>query len=367
MPVNFNPRLILWPFSLIYRLAVGIRNRMFDSGRLPSVSFYVPVISVGNLTAGGTGKTPHVEYLAARLSANNRVAVLSRGYGRKSSGFVLLGKKTSARVGGDEPVQIKNKYPYIKVAVDNGRVHGINKLLNCKNPPEVIILDDAFQHRHVKPAMSVLLVNYLRPVFSDFLLPAGNLREPAGNVSRADAVIVTKCPPGISDIRMQDFITRLKTPKGIPVFFTTYSYEDPVFVFRGKGEKVAKTTLSEMRRKEAGILMVTGIADPRPLKEYLSGITGVDDAITYGDHHTFTDADIKKITARYRGIAKDKKYIVCTEKDAMRLKGLKIKDKKIRKAICYIPVEVKFLAGGEEPFLEHLGNFLKYPTEGLSL
>ncbi len=323
MPVNFSPRLVLWPFSLLYRVVIGIRNRMFDSGSLSSVSFDIPVISVGNLTAGGTGKTPHVEYLAARLSKNNRVAVLSRGYGRKSSGFVLLGKKTTAAVGGDEPVQIKNKYPYIKVAVDNDRVHGINKLLKRKNPPEVIILDDAFQHRHVKPAMSVLLVNYLRPVFSDFLLPAGNLREPAGNISRADAVIVTKCPAAISGIKMQDFITKLKTPKRIPVFFTTYSYGDPVFVFRGKGEKSAKITLSEMQEGKAGILMVTGIADPRPLKEYLSAITGVDDAVIFGDHHTFTEADIKKIAARYRGIAKDKKYIVCTEKDAVRLKGLK--------------------------------------------
>ncbi|RPH73548.1 tetraacyldisaccharide 4'-kinase [bacterium] len=355
-------RTILWPFSLLYGIAVGVRNRFFDRGRLPSVAFGVPVISVGNITAGGTGKTPHVEYLAALLSGRHRVAVLSRGYGRKTGGFILLGKNSKASEAGDEPVQIKRKFPGIEVAVCNDRVQGIKKLLEMDPAPEIILLDDAFQHRYVKPRVSVLLVNYNRPVFRDMLLPAGNLREPWKNAKRADIVIVTKCTVPLPGHEMSSFVSKLKVRDGQSVYFTTYAYGEPVFLYPGDHAQHEDLTFGMLQKQGAGILLVTGVADPRPLKDFLSGKAEVSASITYGDHHNFTAADIGNISAKFGSIRKDKKYIMVTEKDAVRIADMKISDKKLREALCYIPVKVKFLAGGEASFTGRLEYFLKKQT-----
>ena len=357
--MRLNFRIILWPLSLFYRIVIYYRNLLFDTGEIRSVSFGVPVISVGNITAGGTGKTPHVEYLAAKLSGDKKVAVLSRGYGRNSNGFILLTKGSTAAEAGDEPAQIKRKFPDVKVAVDNDRVHGIKKLLKFRNAPEIIILDDAYQHRYVKPRVSILLVSFRRPIFNDLILPAGNLREPRKNTQRADIIIVTKCPPSMTIHERTSFVLKLKLRKGLKVYFTTYSYGEPVFLFPRKDGGTKPLTFGRMRKQDAGILLVTGIADPVPLKDFLKSRAEICESITYGDHHLFTKRDLEFISGKFRNIRKYNKYVVMTEKDAVRIRDMDIKDRKMRKALCYVPVEVEFLAGGERPFLKDLENFLK--------
>jgi tetraacyldisaccharide 4'-kinase len=365
--MKLNIRIILWPFSLLYGIVIYFRNLFFDTGELESVSFGVPVISVGNITAGGTGKTPHVEYLASALSDGRRVAVLSRGYGRKGSGFLLVRKDSGVAEAGDEPLQVKRKFPHIIVAVDNKRVHGIKKLLKFKKSPAVVILDDAFQHRYVKPQVSILLVSYQRPLFKDLLLPAGNLREPKKNARRADMVIVSKCPPLMKRDEMEDFMARMKLKKDTAIYFTTYSYGQPEYVFPGKHKRARPPALKKMKKNNAGILMVSGIADPGPLKRYLQNEAELTDSIIYGDHHMFTERDLACISSRYRKIKRDEKYIFLTEKDAVRMGEIKISNRELRKAMCYIPVQVKFLAESGETFMNDLANRLKKAPDDISL
>jgi tetraacyldisaccharide 4'-kinase len=365
--MKFNIRIILWPFSLLYGIVIYFRNLFFDTGELESVSFGVPVISIGNITAGGTGKTPHVEFLASALSDDRRVAVLSRGYGRKGSGFLLVRKDSGVAEAGDEPLQVKRKYPHVIVAVDNKRVHGIKKLLKFKKPPEVVILDDAFQHRYVKPQLSILLVSYQRPLFNDLLLPAGNLREPKKNARRADMVIVSKCPALMTQDEMEDFTMRMKLKKGPAIYFTTYSYGQPAYVFPGKHNRTKPPGLKKIKKNHAGILLVSGIADPGPLKRYLQNEAELTDSIVYGDHHMFTERDLAFISSRFGKIKRDEKYIFLTEKDAVRMQEIKIKNRELRKAMCYIPVTVKFLAKSGETFLNDIADHLKKAPDDISL
>lgn len=360
-------RKILLPFSLVFRLAVFVRNLLFDLKILPSRSFKVPVIALGNITVGGTGKTPHVEYLVGLLHDRCRVAVLSRGYKRKTRNFLVVLKKSKVAEAGDEPLQIKRKYPGTYVAVDRKRCHGIRRLMKMKPRPEAIILDDAFQHRHVKPGLSILLVDYNRPVFRDMLLPAGNLREPWKNAARADIIIVAKCPEKLNGIEKARFISYLKIRLKQNIFFTKYAYGDPVPVFqRGKNRKRILNYKS-LHKAGARIILVTGIADPAPLRNFLSGHMTVYDELVYSDHHRFGYRDLKAIADSYERAGENAKYIFTTEKDAMRLRELNVKDKQLRKAFHYIPVEVKFLSKGEKPFIKRVSKYLKKAGKALSL
>ncbi len=346
---------LLYPLSLIYGLIVYLRNLLFDFNIIKSRSFDIPVISIGNITAGGTGKTPHVEYLVSQLQAYCRIAVLSRGYKRKSKGFIIAGKRTLVKEVGDEPRQIKLKFPEVIMAVDNKRVHGIRQLIAEFPGIEVIILDDAFQHRYVKAGLSIVLVNYERPVFKDFMLPLGNLREYCGNINRADMVIITKCPPDINNIKRKIFIEKLKLKHNQPVFFTTYNYENPVPLFR---KKALSISFKQIRKENAEILLITGIANSKPLKDYLLEYTGAITEIAFPDHHAYRQKDIDLIKKRFNQMISPVKIIITTEKDAVRLMEWKADLGNLKPFIYYVPVNVKFLAKGEKPFIKRIHKYV---------
>jgi tetraacyldisaccharide 4'-kinase len=352
-------RPILLPFSPLYWLVVWIRNLLFNLGVLRSTKFNIPVISLGNITVGGTGKTTHVEYLVRLLKNDYKVAVLSRGYKRKSGNFMLAAVKSHVHEIGDESLQIKRKFPEIPVAVNNNRVDGVKKLIRTFPKLDVVILDDAYQHRYIKPGLSILLVDYNRPVFHDVLLPAGNLREPWRNSKRADIIIVAKCPLNLSPSERANFTANLKLTPKQRIFFTSYNYETPVAVFPGKRHHQEIYTYKQLRKIDAGILLVTGIANPKPLKRFLEKNMYVNDEIAFPDHHQYTYTDLLTIKERLGSINAPEKYIVVTEKDAIRLRELEIADKALRKAFIYIPVEVGFLAKGEKPFIKRIYKYLK--------
>lgn len=352
-------RIVLWPIAIVYRMIVCIRNLLFDLNILPSKSFKIPVISIGNITVGGTGKTPHVEYLAGFLQDRYRVAVLSRGYKRKTRNFLPVTLASTVSTTGDEPLQIKRKLPSLLVVVDRDRVNGIRKLIEMKPRMQLIILDDAFQHRRVTPGLSILLVDYNRPVFHDMLLPAGNLREPWKNIIRADIIIITKCPPKIDLIERARFISQLKRRSEQDIFFTKYAYGAPVPVFPGRKNKQKPLQYKSLQKYGGRILLVTGIADPEPLRNHLSAFVDIAGQLSYADHHRYSNRDLKEISLRYSRFGDKVKYIFTTEKDAVRLRELDIRDKHLRKAFYYIPVEVKFLSKGEKPFIKRISKFLK--------
>ena len=304
----------LMPLSWLYGLGVSIRNLMFDVGMLKSKSFPIPVICVGNITAGGTGKTPHTEYLIKLLSKKYQIGVLSRGYKRESQGYILATNQTPMLDIGDEPYQMKHKFPQIHMAVDKDRCHGITELMRANVQPstEVVILDDAYQHRYVKPGLYILLMDYHRLIYFDKLLPAGRLRESMAGRMRADIIIVTKCPRQITPMERRGIEMSLKLASWQKVFFTTYHYRD---WFKDVGNNP---------------LLVTGIASPEQMEYDLQKLIPKFEMMSFPDHHNFTQQDIENIRAKAAG-----RTILTTEKDATRLKGLK--NMKI------VPIEVEFL------------------------
>jgi tetraacyldisaccharide 4'-kinase len=350
-------RPLLLPFSFFYWVGVTVRNRLFDLRILHSRAFGNPVISIGNITVGGTGKTPHVEMLVKMLKSDYRIAVLSRGYKRKSSGFIMASRHSLVSDIGDEPMQIKNKFPDISVAVDSDRVHGVDRLLKSRHRPDVVILDDAFQHRYITPGLSIVLVDYSRPVFNDFLLPAGNLREPWKNIRRSHMVIITKCPENIFPQEMAWFTQKLHLDREQELFFTTFSYGSPEPVFPAKKGKDAPT-FKQLRKLHAGILLVSGIANPQPLLQFLQKIVKVNETMFFADHHEFTNLDIHNISLRFHSMSGIKKFIMVTEKDAVKIRELDM-DEQLKKVFLFVPVEVQFLARGEKSFYKRIEKFIK--------
>ncbi|MBN2484621.1 MAG: tetraacyldisaccharide 4'-kinase [Bacteroidales bacterium] len=340
-------RLFLVPFSLLYGIAVAVRNRLFDHGILKSKKFDVPIISVGNITVGGTGKTPHIEYLAQLLQKKFRVGVVSRGYKRKTKGFVLAGKKSTPSDIGDEPFQVYKKFDKIALAVSENRVEGISKLLKKKKKTRAVLLDDAFQHRYVLPGLSIVLIDYNRPVFSDFLLPAGNLREGISALKRAQVVIVTKSPKTLTSNDTGFWQKRLRLLPSQHLFFSTMEYGslEPVF-----GKKHLYKNPGQLKRHNVQVLLVTGIANPRPIEGYLSGFGIGCQLVRFPDHHNFTRADIDKIRKQFSGLKAEQKIILTTEKDAVRMIHLQGFPKKIKPFCYYLPVKVKFANDTAEQF-----------------
>jgi tetraacyldisaccharide 4'-kinase len=329
---------LLFPFSLLYGLAVGIRNLLFDWDLLPSEEFDLPVISVGNITAGGTGKTPHVEYLAELLKNDFSIACLSRGYKRSTRHFIIADAASSAKMIGDEPRQMKQKYPEMTVAVDRRRVHGIKMLNQLPQLPDVILLDDAFQHRYVKPGKSILLTDYNKLITEDFLLPAGRLREPASGRKRADIILVTKSPRHVKPIEMRNIAKSLITGFHQHLFFTTISYGEikPVFP---TGEA---HTSDYFKQKKVPLVLLTGIADPRAIRTFARSISTKLHMITFPDHHSYNENDIGKLQEIVEITGHPDTLILTTEKDAMRLQGLDISDS-LKKSLYYVPIRVEFL------------------------
>lgn len=331
----------LQPLAWLYGLGVRIRNLMFDFGILKSRSFDMPIISVGNLTVGGTGKTPHTEYLINLLQAKNNVAVLSRGYKRKSKGFVLADKNTSMPMIGDEPYQMKQKYPNIQVAVDKDRCNGIRHLMQLEPKIDVILLDDAYQHRYVQPGINILLMDYHRLIYFDKLLPAGRLREPRSEIKRADIVIVTKCPRYITPMDKRGIERSLELENWQNLFFSTFKYGNLRPLFPGKDNENGGVSIEELKTFDKEILLVSGIASPRQLEYDLSKLTTKFDSYRFADHHQFTKNDIRNIEEKYRsGI------IITTEKDASRLSALgqNAFSKEIANVIYVLPIEVEYLS-----------------------
>ena len=327
-------KILLLPLSIIYGIITGTRNFLFHIGVLKSKSFTVPVLCVGNITVGGTGKTPHTELLIAELKKKFRVACLSRGYKRKTSGFILSDNLSTAREIGDEPAQIKHKYPDILVACDGNRVRGIEKLLALPESPEVIILDDAFQHRYVQADKNIVLMDYNRPVYEDHLLPAGRLRENTSALKRADYINVTKCPQNLQPIERRILSKHLKIKPYQHLFFTTLGYGN-ICSLDSENEPVVIS-------KNSTILCITGIAQPAPYVEHLKTLTQNIQEIQYPDHHHFSKRDLQNIELVFQKIENPDKYIFTTEKDAMRLKNCELPPE-IRKRIYYIPVIPVFI------------------------
>jgi tetraacyldisaccharide 4'-kinase len=327
-------RFLLIPFCLFYGLAVTVRNKLFDWGLLPSVSFDIPVISVGNLSTGGTGKTPHVEYLIRLLKNDYPLAVLSRGYKRKTRGFVLAGEASTAEEVGDEPLQIKRKFPEVVVAVHERRRKGIARILKEQPQVKAILLDDAFQHRYVKAGMNLLLTEYYFPFFRNFLLPCGTLREPRHQARRADALIVTKTPPVFSPLDRRAILQSLKPYRIKPVMFSSLAYSLWVPVKPGKQ--------AVQQNQVKTVFLFTGIANTSSLEEHLKPFCQELFVTRFPDHHPFSPADLKKLRKSYKESLSRSKILLTTEKDFMRLQDpelLKVFDEL---PVFYIPVEVVF-------------------------
>ncbi|OSY87968.1 tetraacyldisaccharide 4'-kinase [Tenacibaculum holothuriorum] len=300
-------RFLLFPFAILYDIVTTIRNVLYDRGIFKSTKFDIPVIAVGNLNVGGTGKTPQIEYLIELLKSKVNLAVLSRGYKRKTKGFQIVNETHTALDVGDEPLQFYTKYKDdVIVSVDANRVNGIQNLLKQQNAPEVILLDDAFQHRKVQASFYVLLTKYNDLYTNDFLLPTGNLRENRKGANRADVIVITKCPSDISKEEREKILKSLKTNK--PVFFSTIVYDEVV-----KGAEVIP--LESIKNKE--VVLVTGIANPNPLLEFLATRNIKFTHLDFPDHHNFSEKEINSIKEKVEG----DKLLLTTEKDYMRLKN----------------------------------------------
>ena len=345
-------------------MGVCLRNNLFDWGWLRSKSFDVPVICVGNLAVGGTGKTPHTEYLIKLLLREKlHVATLSRGYRRKSRGYVLAAAESDAQLIGDEPYQIKNKFPDIRVAVDEDRCHGIEQLLKPDSPAvDAVLLDDAFQHRYVKAGLNILLTDFHRLLCDDALLPAGRLREPASGKNRAQIVIVTKCPDDIKPIDFNIIAKRLHLFPYQQLYFSRFRYGKLVPMFPEKADGHGES-LSEDKQ----VLLVTGIASPAPLVEKVMACTPHVHLLAFGDHHDFSPKDLQQIEERFLQLEEGKRLIITTEKDAARLKGHPSLSEALKPYIRVLPIEIEFLQNQQYIFNQNIIGYVRTNSRNRSL
>jgi tetraacyldisaccharide 4'-kinase len=343
-------QLLLAPVSLLYGIAVALHRLAYASGLLKAVSFSVPVISIGNLSMGGAGKTPHIEWLVRFLKPYISVATLSRGYRRKTMGFLFVQPEMSVREAGDEPLQFKRKFPDISVAVSESRVLGIPQIMSYFPQTQAILLDDAFQHRAVQPGLNILLTEFRRPFFRDFLLPSGRLREWRSSYKRADMIIVSKCPEGIGQAEKDAFIADLEPLPGQQVFFSTYEYGEPYYLFNPAYRGTIDT--------DTEIIAITGIAHANYLHEYLLPRCGSLTTIEYEDHHDFEVQEMVQLRHRYDSLEAPRKMIITTEKDAMRLDMHRAFFLEHQLPLFVIPVQVRFLYDGEALFGQAVKDYL---------
>ena len=293
MPGTRN--ILLYPLSLIYGFITAVRNFLYDADILKSTSLPVPVICVGNITVGGTGKTPHTEYLVDLLEKNFKVATLSRGYKRKTKDFRIASISATVSEIGDEPLQIFRKFPDTLVAVDRNRVSGVWRILHHRPGTQVIILDDGFQHRSITPGLSILLTDFDRPFMHDHMLPYGNLREDKSNMRRADIILITKCPENLSPIQRRLIVKSIAKAPYQNLYFTTLSYGAPLPVFGEKNGMESSLDLSKCTG--SGIVLLTGIANPKPLREYLEKFFGEIKELAFPDHYAYKDKDFVTIAS----------------------------------------------------------------------
>jgi tetraacyldisaccharide 4'-kinase len=333
-------RLLLYPLALIYGAIAWLRNRMYDNGMFASVRFAPPVIAVGNLSTGGTGKTPHIEYLVRLLKDQYMVATMSRGYKRSSQGFLIADPDSNALRIGDEPMQYHLKYPELIVSVAEERMTGIPQLLQRKPETDVILLDDAFQHRSVKAGMNILITDYSKPFYRDYVLPFGNLREGRSSYKRADIIIVSKCPANLAASEAEEIERRVNKKEHQSVYFSKIDYSQPYNLLTGETVDL----------QNASTLLVCGIAKPQPLQDHLKNIGKDLHTLSYPDHHYFVTKDLEEIRQAYDNWNVPNKLIVTTEKDAARLHLHREKLSEWNIPLIVLPISVSIMFGKEEEF-----------------
>lgn len=336
-----NIRYYLMPLAWIYGLLVWLRNLLYDYSILRSRKYNLPVICVGNVAAGGTGKTPHTEYLIRLLGAGKGIATLSRGYGRLSRGFVLAGIEHTSHDIGDEPRQFRQKFSNISVAVDENRRRGIMQLMELNRELEIVLLDDAFQHRAVQAGFSIVVTDYHRLYSGDVLLPAGYLRESRRGVERADVIIVSKCPAVLSPIERRMLTDDLKPQPHQHLFFTYLHYSSPVCL---------NLAFRDAFEKPTSALLFTGIANPYPLEDFLKRKLVYLETLHFPDHYEFKEKDIRRIREIFASIVGKNKVIYTTEKDIMRLDKPGLRELIDDLPVFYVPVEVVFHGDDKEEF-----------------
>ncbi|MHA4807597.1 tetraacyldisaccharide 4'-kinase [Flavitalea flava] len=353
--MNFNIpllrpiRILLFPLSLLYALVIRIRNWCFDKNIFSSTDFNLPIICVGNLAVGGTGKSPMVELLIRMLKDRFEIAILSRGYKRKTSGYALASPQTTALDIGDEPMQFHSKFPEVAVAVGEERIEAIPQLLHDRPGTQAIILDDAFQHRSVRAGLNILLTDYSNLFTRDWWLPSGDLRDAPGSYKRADIIIVTKSKENLSLEEGREIIIEIDPLPNQEVFFTAIHYGTPYHITRDMADTMEIDDQVE-------VLLVTGIANPAPLKEWLDEKSRTYYEISYNDHHIFSIDDLKNIIRRFNGITAGKKIILTTEKDAVRL--IKFRQELEDWPVYVLPIEPRFLFDEQPRFNDLIGTFI---------
>ena len=332
--------MVLWPLSKLYGLAVAVRNMLFDRGILKQHSFDIPVVVVGNIAVGGTGKTPHTEYIVEQLSEQYSIAVLSRGYKRRTKGFVAATPDSTPDEIGDEPTQIYRRFAgKVPVVVCEDRVKGIRTIRSRFPEVNMVVLDDAFQHRYVKPSAAVVLVELGKPPYRDSLLPLGRLREPQTGLNRADIVVVTKCPAEAKPMDYREFKENLNLYPYQKLFFSRYRYMPALPIFAERA--IAAPTLQSMRPGDI-LLSLTGIANPLPFVRFLRRSGAKVKILKFDDHHRFTMADMELIKEKFRKFS-GRKYIITTEKDAIRLEKLSFFPEELKPFIFYLPIHVEMI------------------------
>lgn len=340
---------LLFPISILYGVIIWLRNKLYDAGLFSSLSFdAIPVISVGNLSVGGTGKSPHIEYLIRLLSNKFQTATLSRGYGRSSKGFYIADDHSDARKIGDEPFQFKRKFDNIIVSVGEDRVTAIPELLQRAPFLDCILLDDAFQHRSVKPGMNILLTEFHKPYTKDYILPLGRLRESRKAAKRADIIIVSKCPNDISESQRENMLLELRAEKDQKVFFTNIEYDEPYPLL---GNNISFN-------KETKAITFSGIANAEPFINRVKSLTKDVHELNFRDHYYFTNDDVKELKETLEYIKEENKCIFVTEKDATRLLLHEELLKKYNLPIVVIPIRISFLFNGNEQFDEHINEYV---------
>ena len=342
-------RFLLLPISLLYHIVLAIRHKLYDWHILKSTRFEYPIIGVGNLNLGGTGKTPTVEYLIGLLKDKYRIATLSRGYGRKTKGFQYADYQSTYETIGDEPLQYFHKFSDVQIAVDEDRVEGVEKLIIGKNTPNVILLDDAFQHRRIKAGLNILLTEYQHLYSDDFLVPAGSLRDIKASAKRADIIVVSKSPKEIDESEKQQIIRRLKPTERQKVFFSTLEYA----ALKPLNETAEQVSIEDTD----SVLAFCGIAAPKPFVEGLKKRYKTFDSLLFTDHHAYTDNDIKTILKRFENLSGSKKIIITTEKDAARLANSPYLCQFEGVPLYDLPITVRFHE--KEKFNEEILNYVR--------
>ena len=333
-------RRLLIPFSILYYLFQLIRNKLFDLNILKITKFNFPIIAIGNLSVGGTGKTPLANYLITKLKSKYKLTFLSRGYMRKTSGYIVANEYSSVNEIGDEPFLIKQTHNDITVAVCENRVHGIQSSLQIKNESNLFILDDAFQHRSLKVSINIVLSKFNQPFFKDFIIPTGNLREPASGIKRANIIIISKCPYNLSETTKNDFIRKINPNSDQKVFFTSINYKNHV---------LGKYQLNHNKISKQEVVLVTGIADSTALEKFLNKKNIIFNHLKFNDHHRYSKQDINLIKSKSKN-----KNIITTKKDYFKILEIENLDN-----LFYQDINIEFLFNDEKNFIKELNKFIK--------